>query len=339
MCIIRYLAGAKLKPTKVSNKMHGAIPDFLKVNEAHARIKNFIHRTPVLSSTSINKILGTEIFFKCENFQKVGAFKFRGACNAVFSLSEQEAKKGVGTHSSGNHAAALALAASLRGISSYIVMPDNSPEIKKKAVAGYGAQITYCYPTLEARESTMEEVLEKTGATFIHPYNYDRIICGQATAAKELLEDCADLDIVMAPVGGGGLLSGTAISCKSINKKIKVIAAEPAGADDACRSFKAGKLIPSINPKTIADGLLTSLGDLTFRIIVKHVDNILSVKENTIVIAMRLIYERMKIIVEPSAAVPLAAIIENPKIFIRKRTGIILSGGNVDLEKLPFKNE
>ncbi|MCF8457827.1 MAG: pyridoxal-phosphate dependent enzyme [Bacteroidales bacterium] len=316
--------------------MSGPIPVFSQVQEAHRRISKYIHRTPVLSSSSIDSILGCELLFKCENFQKVGAFKFRGACNAVFSLSDEEAMKGVGTHSSGNHAAALALAARMRGIKSYIVMPDNSPDIKKKAVAGYGAEITYCEPTLEARESTMEKVIEQTGANFIHPYNFDRIICGQATAAKELLEDYPDLQIVMAPVGGGGLLSGTAISSKSINPNIKVIAAEPSGADDAYRSFKSGQLIPSTNPKTIADGLLTSLGDLTLEIILKHVDDILRVEEETIVKAMRMIYERMKIIVEPSSAVPLAAIMENPHLFQHKKTGIILSGGNVDLDKLPF---
>lgn len=316
--------------------MSGHIPVFSQVQEAHRRISKYIHRTPVLSSSSINNILGCELFFKCENFQKVGAFKFRGACNAVFSLSDEEAMKGVGTHSSGNHAAALALAARMRGIKSFIVMPNNSPDIKKKAVAGYGAEITYCKPTLEARETTMEEVIELTGANFIHPYNFGRIICGQATAAKELLEDHPDLDIVMAPVGGGGLLSGTAISSKSINPLIKVIAAEPAGADDAFRSFRSGTLIPSTNPKTIADGLLTSLGDLTFEIILKHVDDILRVEEETIIKAMRMIYERMKIIVEPSSAVPLAAIMETPELFQHKKIGIILSGGNVDLDKLLF---
>lgn len=316
--------------------MTGSIPHFSHVQEAHRRISKYIHRTPVLTSSSINNILGCELFFKCENFQKVGAFKFRGACNAVFSLSDQEASQGVATHSSGNHAAALALAARMRGIKSHIVMPHNSPEIKKKAVAGYGAEITYCQPTLEARKTTLEVVIGKTGATFIHPYNFDRIICGQATAAKELLEDHPDLQIVMAPVGGGGLLSGTAISAKSINPAIQVIAAEPAGADDAYRSFKSGKLIPSTNPNTIADGLLTSLGDLTFEIILSHVDNILRVEEETIIRAMRMIYERMKIVVEPSSAVPLAAIIAYPEIFRDKKTGIILSGGNVDLTSLPF---
>ncbi|MEA3445131.1 MAG: pyridoxal-phosphate dependent enzyme [Bacteroidota bacterium] len=318
------------------NNISGSIPNFSHIKTAHKRISKYIHRTPVLTSASINKMLGVELFFKCENFQKVGAFKFRGACNAVFSISNKEVARGVGTHSSGNHAAALALAARLRGIKSHIVMPENSPDIKKKAVAGYGAEITFCESTLEARESTMEEVLEKTAATFIHPYNLDRIICGQATAAKELLEDIAKPDIIIAPVGGGGLLSGTAISCKSIDKKIKVIAAEPVGADDAFRSFKSGKLVPSINPQTIADGLLTSLGDLTFEIIQKYVDDIVTVEEDTIIAAMRMIYERMKIVVEPSAAVPLAAIIENPGIFSNRKVGIILSGGNVDLEKLPF---
>ena len=316
--------------------MSNKVPTFLQIQWAHQRISKYIHRTPILTSSSINNIVGAKLFFKCENFQKVGAFKFRGACNTVFSLSKKDAEKGVGTHSSGNHAAALALAAKLRGIKSHIVMPNNSPEIKKQAVAGYGAEITFCEPTLEARESTMEEVLNKTGATFIHPYNFDQIVCGQATAAKELLEDHPKLDILMAPVGGGGLLSGTAIAGKSMQPDIRVIAAEPAGADDAYQSFKTGKLVPSIEPNTIADGLLTSLGDLTFEIIQTYVDDILCVKEETIIAAMQMVYERMKIIIEPSSAVPLAAIMENPEAFQKRNVGIILSGGNVDLDKLPF---
>jgi threonine dehydratase len=290
----------------------------------------------VLSSQSINEIVGAELFFKCENFQKVGAFKFRGACNSVFSLTPEEAKNGVCTHSSGNHAAALALAARMRGIPAYIVMPENAPEIKKIAVAGYGAQITFCTPTLEARESTLKQVAELTDATEIHPYNYFNVICGQGTAAKELIEEIDNLDVLMAPVGGGGLLSGTALSTKAMLPGAQVIAAEPAGADDAFRSFYSKTLQPSVSPKTIADGLLTSLGSLTFPIILNNVDQIVTISEESIVAAMRMIWERMKIIIEPSSAVPLAAILENKADVKGRKVGIILSGGNVDLGKLPF---
>jgi threonine dehydratase len=312
------------------------LPTFEDIKAAHDRIRPYIHRTPVLSSKSINEIVGAELFFKCENLQKVGAFKFRGACNSVFSLSDEEAKNGVCTHSSGNHAAALALAARIRGIPAYIVMPENAPEIKKKAVAGYGAQITFCEPTQAARESTLKKVAEQTGATEIHPYNYFNVICGQGTAAKELIEETGTLDVVMAPVGGGGLLSGTALSTKALLPGARVIAAEPAGADDAFRSFYSRELVPSVAPKTIADGLLTSLGSITFRIILNEVDQIVTVSEEGIVAAMRMIWERMKIIIEPSSAVPLAAILENKADVKGQRVGIILSGGNVDLGRLPF---
>ena len=312
------------------------LPTFSDIEKAHNRISQYIHLTPVLSSQSINQIVGAELFFKCENFQKVGAFKFRGACNSVFSLTPEEAKNGVCTHSSGNHAAALALAARLRGIPAYIVMPENAPEIKKIAVAGYGAQITFCKPTLEARESTLKQIAEQTGATEIHPYNFFNVICGQGTAAKELIEETGTFDIVMAPVGGGGLLSGTAISTRALLPNSLVIAAEPAGADDAFRSFYSKTLQPSVAPKTIADGLLTSLGSLTFPIILNNVDQIVTVSEEGIVAAMRIIWERMKIIIEPSSAVPLAAILENKVAAKGKKVGIILSGGNVDLGKLPF---
>ncbi len=312
------------------------IPVFADIEAAHRIVAKYAHHTPVLTSQSINKITGGNLFFKCENFQKVGAFKFRGACNAVFSLSEEDAKKGVATHSSGNHAAALALAASIRGIAAHIVMPDNSPEIKKKAVAGYGANITFCEPTLQARESTLAKIVAETGATEIHPYNNFFVIAGQGTAAKELIEDFGAFDIIMAPVGGGGLLGGTAISTKHLLPECKVIAAEPAGADDAFRSFQAKKIIPSVNPKTIADGLLTSLGERNFAIISEKVDDIVTVSEQNIVEAMRMIWERMKIIIEPSSAVPLAAILENKVDIQNKKTGIILSGGNLDLGRLPF---
>ncbi len=312
------------------------LPDFSDVQKAHEIVKKYAHRTPVLTCSGIDKIVGAKLFFKCENFQKVGAFKFRGACNAVFSLSETDAKKGVATHSSGNHAAALALAAKMRGIAAHIVMPENSPEIKKKAVAGYGGRITFCKPNLQAREITLAEVVKKTGATEIHPYNNFHVIAGQGTAAKELIEDFGDFNVIMAPVGGGGLLSGTAISAKYLLPECKIIAAEPAGADDACRSFRAGKIIPSENPKTIADGLLTSLGERNFAIISEKVDEIVTVSEENIVEAMRLIWERMKIIIEPSSAVPLAAILEGKTDVRDKKVGIILSGGNLDLGKLPF---
>ena len=312
------------------------LPDYSDIKNAHEIIRKYAHRTPALTSSSINKIVGADLHFKCENFQKVGAFKFRGACNAVFSLSQMEMEMGVATHSSGNHAAALALAAKIRGIPAYIVMPETSPEIKKKAVAGYGAKITFCKPTLQARESTLAKVVEETGATEIHPYNNFYVIAGQGTAAKELIEDAGEFNIILAPLGGGGLLGGTALSTKHLLPQCKVIAAEPAGADDAFRSFRAGKLIPSVNPKTIADGLLTSLGERNFSIILDKVDDIVTVSEEKIVEAMRLIWERMKIIIEPSSTVPLAVILENKIDVKNKKVGIILSGGNLDLGRLPF---
>jgi threonine dehydratase len=301
------------------------------IKKAHARIKPFIHRTPVLSSENINKIVGSNVYFKCENFQKVGAFKARGANNAVLSLSQKELEKGVATHSSGNHAAALALAAKRQNIKAYIVMPRTAPQVKIDAVKGYGGEIVFCEPTLAARESTLEEVVKKTGATFVHPYDNYNIIAGQGTAALELLEQAPDLDLVMAPIGGGGLMSGTALTVSAMSPKSKIIGVEPAGADDALRSFQQRKIIPSVNPKTIADGLLTSLSDKTFQIITKHVHEILTVKEESIVQAMRLIWERMKIVVEPSSAVPFAAVLEHDLGNQFKKIGIIISGGNVNL--------
>ncbi|HBS85363.1 MAG TPA: serine dehydratase [Bacteroidales bacterium] len=289
-----------------------------------------------MTSRSLNEITGASLFFKCENFQRVGAFKYRGATNAVLLLDPEKAIKGVATHSSGNHAAALALAAKINGLPAYIVMPENAPEIKKIAVKGYGAQITFCKPTLQAREEILQMVVEKTGAAFIHPFDNSNIVAGQGTAARELIMDFPDLDIVMAPVGGGGLLSGTSISAKSMKPGIKVIAAEPEMANDAFKSYYSDKLVPSLNPKTIADGLLTSLSDLTLSIIRKNVDEIITVREETIIRAMRLVWERMKIIIEPSSAVTLAVVLENPEKFKNKKTGLIISGGNVDLNKLPF---
>jgi threonine dehydratase len=312
------------------------IPDFEDIVNAHQLTGGMLHCTPVMTSSAINRITGTELFFKCENLQRTGSFKFRGATNAVFSLTQEQASHGVGTHSSGNHAAALAFAASLRGIRAHIVMPSNAPEIKKKAVAGYGGIITLCEPTLQARESTLAQIVETTGIALIHPYNNSKVIAGQGTSAKELMGQISSLDLVMCPVGGGGLLSGTALSVKSLSTTCKVIAAEPLGADDAYRSFKAGYIIPSAHPVTIADGLLTSLGEINFAIIRNKVDEIITVSEDAIIEAMRLVWERMKLIIEPSAAVPLAAILENKRSFRNLRVGIILSGGNLDLKNLPF---
>jgi threonine dehydratase len=312
------------------------IPRWKDILEAHVRISSLVHKTPVFTSSAINRITGCEIFFKCENFQKAGAFKYRGAANAVFSLSENDAKKGVATHSSGNHAAALALAAGKRGITAHIVMPEVSSPVKKEAVASYGGRITFCGPLLEDRESTLSRIIEETGAVFIHPYNNFKIICGQATATKELLEEINNPDFIIAPVGGGGLLSGTAIAARNMAPATVVLGAEPENANDAWRSFKTGILQPPLKPDTVADGLLTALGPLTFEIIRKYVNDIFCVREETIIAAMRLIWERMKIIAEPSAAVPLAVIMENRDYFRGKKTGLILSGGNVDLDKLPF---
>ncbi len=311
-------------------------PDFNTIQQAAKRIERYIHRTPVYKSDNLNGLVKAEVFFKCENFQKAGAFKSRGAINAVFSLTKKEIEKGVCTHSSGNHAAALSRAAALRKTSAYIVMPENSSKVKIAAVKNYGGKISFCEPNLASRESTLKNVRQKTGATEIHPYNDYQIIAGQATAAKELFEDIDQLDIIIAPVGGGGLLSGTALTTHYVSPGTKIIAAEPAGADDAYRSFYQNKFIPSINPQTIADGLLTSLGTLTFPIIKKHVNEILTVSEKSILEAMKLTWERMKIIIEPSSAVPFAAILENKSYFLNKRVGIIISGGNIDLEKIPW---
>lgn len=306
------------------------------LDTAYQRVQQAAHRTPVLTSQTLNQMVGAQLFFKCENFQKVGAFKFRGATNAVMALSAQERQRGVATHSSGNHAQALALAARQQGIPAWIVMPKTAPEVKRQAVAGYGAEIILCEPTLEARESTLARVVEKTGAIFIHPYNDERVILGQSTAARELLEDVRDLSAILAPVGGGGLLSGTALAAHYFSPGTRVIGAEPKGADDAYRSFTSGVLQPSVQPQTMADGLLTSLGDKTFAIIREYVDDILTVDETAIVAAMRLIWERMKIIIEPSCAVPFAAVQAYADQFQGQRVGIILTGGNVDLTRLPF---
>ncbi|MCF8305245.1 MAG: pyridoxal-phosphate dependent enzyme [Ignavibacteriales bacterium] len=312
------------------------IPTKSDIKDAHLRIKEAIHKTPVLESSAINKEMGCRIYFKCENLQKVGAFKYRGASNALLSLNKEDLKNGVATHSSGNHAAALALAARSSGARAYIVMPETAPEIKKKVVASYGAEIIYCAPTLEARETTLEGVIAKTGAIFVHPYNNYTIIAGQATAAKEIIEEIGNSDFLLAPVGGGGLLSGSVLSAEYFGDKISVIGCEPKGADDAFRSIRDGVIYPSVNPKTISDGLLTSLGDKTFNILRDRLHLIMTVEEHSIITAMRMIWERMKIIIEPSSAVPFAAIMENREVFTGKTVSVILSGGNVDLESLPW---
>ncbi|MBL8079311.1 MAG: pyridoxal-phosphate dependent enzyme [Anaerolineales bacterium] len=310
---------------------------FRDIQQAAERIKPYIHHTPVLTNESLNRQVGVQVFLKCENLQKVGAFKFRGACNAVYSLSDEEAAHGVCTHSSGNHAQALALAAKMRGIPAYIVMPSNAPLVKKNAVAGYGGQITFCEPTLEARESTLDRVRLDTGANVVHPYNDERVIAGQGTAVLELLEDVPDLDVIIAPVGGGGLLSGTSIAATETKKGIRVIAGEPEMADDAFRSVKAGKIIPSTNPKSMADGLLSSLGQINFPIIQDRVEQIVTVSETGITEAMKFIWERAKIIIEPSAAVAVGVLWEKKIDLSGLKVGVILSGGNVDLEKLPWQ--
>ncbi len=307
------------------------------IQSAHQRIRAYIHQTPVLESRQLNELLEASVYFKCENLQKVGAFKMRGAANAVFSLKPEERQKGVATHSSGNHAQALALAARLAGIPAYIVMPRTAPKVKVAAVQGYGAEIIFCEPTQAARESTLQEVVDRTGASFVHPYNDDRVIAGQATAAKELFEYIEEpLDVIITPVGGGGLLSGTVLAARSFSPATKVWAGEPAGADDAYRSLQEGIAQTNTTTNTIADGLLTSLGDKTFAIISKGVEQIILVSDEEIVEAMRFLWERMKLVVEPSGAVPLAAAIKEKQVLKGKRIGIIISGGNVDLGKLPF---
>ena len=313
-----------------------AIPTRQELLAARERIAGIVHRTPVLESTLINKLTGARLYFKCENFQKVGAFKYRGATNAILQLSEKERVKGVATHSSGNHAQALALAAKINGVKAYIVMPTNAPKVKSAAVKDYGAEIIWCEPTLQARESTLEQVVSETGATVIHPYDNHEVICGQSTAAQELLSEFPDLDVIITPVGGGGLLSGSALAVKYFSPEVKVYGAEPEGAADAHESFRAGRFIPMTNPQTIADGLRTSLSERTLKIILENVQDILLVSDEEIMAAMHLIWERLKIVVEPSSAVTLAAVLRNQNFFSGRRVGLILSGGNVDLKKLNF---
>ena len=303
---------------------------------AHQRILPHIHQTPVLTNSWLNDACRASLFFKCENFQKVGAFKARGATNAVFVLDDETARRGVATHSSGNHGAAVARAAKLRGIPAHIVMPSNSAKVKIRAVESYSAQVVLCEPTEESREIKCAEVINKTGATLIHSFENEHVIAGQGTAAMELLEDIIDLDVIMCPVGGGGLLSGTAIAAKSMRPQIKVIAVEPQNADDAAQSFRAGRRLVTEKKFTIADGLRTNIGEPNFAIIQQYVDDIVTVSEEAIVSAMRTIWETMKIVIEPSAAVPYAAIAERIVDVESKRVGIILTGGNVDLDGLPW---
>ena len=310
--------------------------DLEAIHAAHERIRPYIHRTPVLTSSRLDAASGASLFFKCENFQKIGAFKARGATNAVFSLDDAIAKHGVATHSSGNHGAAVARAAKLRGIPAHVVMPSNSAKVKVRTVESYDAHVVFCEPIEESRESTCAEVIKKTGATLIHSFENEHVIAGQGTAAVELLEDFPNLDLVMCPVGGGGLLSGTALAAKTIRPEIKVIAVEPANADDAAQSFRVGRRIVTEKKFTIADGLRTNIGEPNFAIIQRCVDDVVTVSEEAIIVAMRTIWETMKIIIEPSAAVPYAAIMENNIDVRGKRAGIILTGGNVDLDGLPW---
>ena len=308
------------------------------VRSAAERIKGVGHRTPVLTSKTLDQLAGRKLFFKCENFQKVGSFKFRGGWNAVSMLSDSEAERGVCTHSSGNHAQAVAYSAQKRGIPAYIVMPNNSPDVKLNAVKGYGANITLCEPTLEARRTTLDVIAKKTGAAVIHPFNNPNVIAGQGTAALELIEEIGELDAVIAPIGGGGLMSGTCITTRSLLPKAKLFGAEPKGADDAYRSLKEGRMLPQENPNTICDGLLTSMGENTWNILKDHLNDIYTVSDDEVIKAMKLIWERMKIIIEPSCATPVAVVMspEFKQLEGIEKIGIILTGGNIDLSKLPF---
>ncbi|MFT6286817.1 MAG: threonine dehydratase [Alcanivorax sp.] len=312
------------------------IPTLADIEAAHDRIRDYIQKTPVYQSELLNRRVGGELFFKCENLQKVGAFKARGASNAVLSLSDEQAKNGVATHSSGNHGAALAMAAARRNISAQIVMPSNAPKVKKAAVAAYGAEIIECEPTLAAREETLAALVAISGANIVHPYADARVIAGQGTVALELLAQIEDLDLVVVPVGGGGLLAGVALAVKSLRPEVEVVAVEPAGADDAFRSFGLGRLVPQNAPNTIADGLRASLGEINFQIIQKYVDTIITVDESTIIEAMKLQWTRLKTVVEPSGAVSFAGALEYPERFRGRRAGMVITGGNLDLDQLPW---
>lgn len=303
------------------------------IEAAAIRIAPYIHNTPIMTCKSINELYGLDLYFKCENFQKIGAFKIRGGMNASLQLTKEQLEKGVATHSSGNHAQALAFAAKMLGIKAYIVMPESSPQVKVNAVRGYGAEVTICASNQAARESTLQSIVDQTGATFIHPYDNDEVITGQATCVKEMIEAMPDVDIVVTPVGGGGLLSGTCLGAHYFKPGLKVYAGEPEGAADAVLSIQSGKVEKAPFVNTIADGLLTTLSERTLEIIQAHVADILLVSEDEIKAALRLVYERMKIIIEPSCAVPLAAVLKNSDLFKGKKVGIILTGGNVDLSK------
>jgi threonine dehydratase len=303
------------------------------IEAAAIRIALYIHNTPIMTCKSINALYGLDLYFKCENFQKIGAFKIRGGMNASLQLTKAQLEKGVATHSSGNHAQALAFASKMLGIKAYIVMPESSPQVKVNAVRGYGAEVTICASNQAARESTLQDIVDKTGATFIHPYDNDEVITGQATCVKEIIEAMPDIEIVVTPVGGGGLLSGTCLGAHYFKPGLKVYAGEPEGAADAVLSIQSGKVEKAPFVNTIADGLLTTLSERTLEIIQAHVADILLVSEDEIKAALRLVYERMKIIIEPSCAVPLAAVLKNPDLFKGKKVGIILTGGNVDLSK------
>jgi len=312
------------------------IPTYDDVIAAHERVRPYIHRTPVLTSSFLDNLTGAKLFFKCENLQKAGAFKVRGACNAVFGLTDEQAAKGVATHSSGNHALSLSYAAGRRGIPCHVVMPRTAPQAKKDAVLGYGGSITECEPSTSSREAVFAEVQARTGADFVHPYNDPRVIAGQGTCSRELIDQIEGLDAVVAPIGGGGMISGTCLTLSNIAPHVEIFAAEPERADDAYRSFKAGHIIADDAPDTVADGLKVPLKELTWHFVQAHVTDILTASDPEIVDAMKLIWKRMKIVMEPSSAVPLATILKNPDRFRGKRVGVIVTGGNVDLDKLPW---
>ena len=320
----------------MSSEENLVIPTYDDVIAAHERIKPYIHETPILTSQRLNEQTGAELFFKCENLQKAAAFKVRGASNAVFGLTDEEAKIGVATHSSGNHALSLSYAAGQRGIPVTVVMPRTAPQAKKDAVIGYGGTIVECEPSTTSREATFAEVVAKSGADFVHPYNDPRVIAGQATCSKEFLSQVDNLDAVIAPIGGGGMISGTCLTISNIAPDVKIYAAEPLNADDAARSFRAGHIIADDAPNTVADGLKVPLKDLTWHFVSNHVTDILTATEDEIIDAMKLVWKTMKIVIEPSSAVPLATILKNPEIFKGKRVGVIITGGNVDLDKLPW---
>ena len=313
------------------------IPSLSDMLAAHERIKPFIHRTPVLTSRVIDELAGAELFFKCENFQKAGAFKARGASNAVFGLSEAQAARGVATHSSGNHGTCLSYAAGRRGIPCTVVMPRTAPQAKKDAVRGFGGRVVECEPSTSSREAVFAEVVAESGAEFVHPYNDPRVIAGQGTCSKELIEQVENLDAVIAPIGGGGMISGTCLTLSQLAPGLRIYAGEPAQADDALRSLRAGRIIADDAPNTVADGLKVPLKELTWHFVRQHVTDIFAVTEHEILDAMKLVWKRMKIVIEPSSAVPLAAVLKNREIFAGKRVGVIVTGGNVDLDKLPWQ--